>query len=455
MNMSVCNSVECILTQAEKQYPLKRQSTISYNSGDRYDIVSPTPTSTYSGMVAQTPTWTKNSSTPQPIASTNIDMTLATSYKPVLVCIAKVSALMVFHYASVPMLFVTERYALIVAVLYIDKWIASEYIVNTNSCAAILAVSLLVHELRDSGVQERIHGELAHNIVLSMLVISNIIVLVVAEQETILHLLFPSTKTSGLSTPLFSEELCDVNNKRYRQQLYTKNSTHFSLGTFMCVVGTSILLVVLSTCALPVSAHDPTLNNMRVWSFTILSLTWMYTINYKNLRYSIVSPFTPCLLRFSCILFLTPTPIALAGIVLITICLAITHMWLNNNQYSPNDTVSADHVYQSHSGDSVAVVVKDIKQNSSTGSVISYRAPCVIQEKTESLSVSAKSTNLNHTQNLTRGTTDNATIPFEQREDRVKETNPNVISDSSIDYTSMFLQAMSDRVDEESIERTV
>jgi hypothetical protein len=110
-----------------------------------------------------------------------IDMSLATSYKPVIMCAVKVCALMVFHYTSIPVLFVTERYALIMAFLYVDTWLDQEYIVNTNGCVAIIAGSLLVHELRDAGIQERIHGEVAHNIVLSILVGSNALLLVFGE----------------------------------------------------------------------------------------------------------------------------------------------------------------------------------------------------------------------------------------------------------------------------------
>jgi len=153
--------------QQDSAARLKRQSTVSHRSwGGNYteqlvshhtrtDTIQPAPIHIASavGLPVSGPM--------------NIDMTLATSYKPVLVCIVKVCILMVFHYASVPILFATERYALIVAMLYIDKWLAHEYIVNTNSCTAVLAGSLLVHELRDAGVQERLHGEFAHNVVLS------------------------------------------------------------------------------------------------------------------------------------------------------------------------------------------------------------------------------------------------------------------------------------------------
>ena len=99
--MPTCNPVECILIQAEKKYSLKRQPTVACRRGNLYDTISSTNESTCLKTVTETPAWATTSSISQPIASMNIDMTLATSYKPILVCIAKVSILMIFHYTSV------------------------------------------------------------------------------------------------------------------------------------------------------------------------------------------------------------------------------------------------------------------------------------------------------------------------------------------------------------------
>ena len=369
----------------------------------------------------------------------NIDMTLATSYKPVLVCISKVCALMVFHYASVPVLFVTERYALIVAMLYVDNWLSYEYIVNTNSCVVVLAGSLLVHELRDAGVQERLHGELAHTVVLSILVASNAMVLALGEYPSVFHTLLSSSRTQGSSVPnptptpnmsMSTTNTMDANNKlpRHHPHLHHPHTT-CSIGSsnstcsLVCVLSTCALLVVLSTCAMPVGAHDSLVNNIRVWSFTVLSLTWMYTVNYKELRYSIVAPFTPCLLRFSGILFLTPTPLAVGGIAFMGCCLAATHTLLckqqnemlcvpsavmveepHNHQQPPQahrsiSNSGSTHHSGHHSGHhggghhggggggtiSNGVVTGVVRRDNAQGSVISYRAPVVLPGKAGTL----------------------------------------------------------------------
>jgi hypothetical protein len=136
-----------------------------------------------------------------------------------------------------------------------------------------------------------------------------------------------------------------------------------------------------------------------------------------------------------------------------TLCLSLTHLWFGKKRNSLGDMVYTDQVHPNHSGDSVAVVVKDMKSHSSAGSVISYRAPSVIQEKAESSNVIAKSASANYTQNPTRATTESITVPFEKQEDQIKETI-STIADPSIDYNSMFLQAMSERADEESVERS-
>ena len=391
----------------------------------------------------------------------NIDMTLATSYKPVIVCIVKVCILMVFHYASIPMLFVTERYAIIVAVMYIDKWLAHEYIVNTNSCVAVLAGSLLVHELRDAGIQERLHGEFAHTVVLSILVCSNMLVLGLGEHKTLFNMSVPSQQSVGMTTTGSILDTCsDSNNKRPRQQLHTNNpqglafhsNIPHSMGPFTYVLGTSILLVVLSTCAMPISAHDPFLNNLRVWSFTVLSLTWQYTINYKDLRYSIVAPFTPCLLRFSCVLFLTPTQVAVAGVLLIAACLAVTHTWLNKSPQLQYDVFSQDHLHQGLSNDNVSIVLREAKvpSHTQTGSVISYRTPCVVQERLDDAVVSVKNIPIGLVPNVTRGSMETPTNYVAKSElpctmdDHDTDSVAIPISDASIDYDSMFLQAMSE-----------
>ena len=259
-----------------------------------------------------------------------LDMALATSYKPVLVCIAKVCVLMAFHYASAVVLFVTERYAVVVALLYVDQWLAQEYILNTNSCVAVLAGSLLVHELRDAGVQERLHGNAVHNALLALLAASNVLVLALGEHPSWLDAVrgvggggggggastLPSSSSASSSSGSFAcEEGEDTGVLKKLKLMHGGDSGRAAArGSLFAVLWTSSLLVLLSTCSLPVSPHDPLLNNVRVWAFVALSLTWMYTVNGRELRYCSVAPFTPCVLRFSCVLFLTPAPVAFAGV---------------------------------------------------------------------------------------------------------------------------------------------
>lgn len=254
--------------------PVKRLSTGSSRAAAAVTSVGPLP-----HPLVATHTTSPNPPTPRsadlkPPSPMNIDMSLATSYKPVLVCIVKVCTLMVFHYASAPVLFATERYALIIAALYVDKWLSYEYIVNTNSCTAVLAGSLLVHELRDTGIQERTHGEFAHNVVLAILVACNVLVLLMGENRSLTHM------TGPLHLPASSHSDSDVDpSKRPRQQHLNLHSAHhshstYNTGALICVLCNSSLLAVLSTCAMPVNAHDPVLNNIRVWSFMALTLSW-------------------------------------------------------------------------------------------------------------------------------------------------------------------------------------
>jgi hypothetical protein len=285
-------------------------------------------------------------------------------------------------------LFATERYAVMLAVLYIDQWLACEYIVNTNSLTSTLAISLFVHELRDAGVQERLHGELSHTIVLSMLVASNIMVLVFGENQSVVHLLaalFPASTTQPASVSAINSKKTE----RSRPTHCPNPSPFYSGGgggggALVYMLVTCVLLGMLSTCAMPVSTHDPVLNNLRIWSFTTLSLIWFYTIDYKQLRYSSVTPFTPCVLRFSCILFLTPTPFAIGGVLLMATCLAATYSWNQRHLHEP-------HISTQYAAETPPLQpgphnrLTGVVREPSPGCVISYRSPTVLSEKTDSL----------------------------------------------------------------------
>ena len=316
-----------------------------------------------------------------------LDMTLATSYKPVLVCIAKVCVLMAFHYASAVVLFITERYAVIVALLYVDHWLAHEYIVNTNSCVTVLAGSLLVHELRDAGVQERLHGNVVHNVVLALLVACNLLVLVLGDHPAWAGAVALLPGTAGGA----GEEGEDTGVLK-KMKLASNHSTKgagalggAAAGPLVAVLSTSCLLVVLSTCSLPVSPHDPLLNNGRVWAFVALSLSWMYTVNSRELRYCSVAAFTPCVLRFSFVLFLTPAPVAVVGVALVAACLGATTMCPPRAREPREEgAAAAPSSYSAgvaggessrYSGGVSVVAAAGRRREPSAGSAISYRTP--------------------------------------------------------------------------------
>jgi hypothetical protein len=371
-----------------------------------------------------------------------IDMALATSYKPVLVCIVKVGLLMIFHYTSASFLFITERYAFIVATLYVDQWVSLEYIVNTNSCLAIIAGSLLIHELRDAGIPERIHGPVAHNILLSLLVSMNVLVLMFGEHHS-----FSTTPTAPL------DAIDDETHKKMRQPfLSAHNQSQTTVGAFLCVLCNTILLVLLCTCAIPTSAHDPFLNNLRVWSFMALSLTWMFTVNYENLRYSTVAKFTPCVLRFSCILFITPLPFAIGGVCLMTACLATVHALLHRQHKESllPSVFSADHLHHQATLTDRAVVVK---REPPIGSVISYRSPILLSESVASPTPTTNSgTSCNSFTPSTLASASTRAVfgstektPLEKTPlDSSSHNTDNNSSAEVVDYTALFEQVLSE-----------
>ena len=378
----------------------------------------------------------------------HIDMALATSYKPVLVCIVKVCVLMVFHYASTPFLFIEERYALILATLYVDKWLSYEYILNTNSCVAMIAASLLVHELRGIGLQSRIHAGFVHTVALSMLVASNTIVLLVGENHSLVA-------WSSSNKPVSSNSTDDVD-KKHRQQpsKYSAhhNSSIFTIGALLCVVFNSVILVVLATCAMPVNTHDPLLNNIRVWSFMVLSLVWLYTVNYRELRYSIIAPFTPCVLRFSSVLFLTPTPVAIGGVALLGSCLAVTHI-LIQKQYRElilPCIFTQDHIHHATNPTDRAIVVGREPQPKS---VVSYRTPVILPEKAESISVTTAGTATafgSTAFGLGNSSAFGVSVSGDVDDRSRNDTSTKAITDTEeeptvVDYNTLFEQVMSEQ----------
>ena len=378
-----------------------------------------------------------------------IDMTLATSYKPVLVCIAKVCVLMMFHYGSASILFVTERYAIMLAVLYIDHWLSYEYIVNTNSFIAVLAISLLVHELRDSGVQERIHGELSHTIVLSLLMICNIFVLMVGENSSILHgkqsVLHLLTGSSSTPTVQPATGASAKRNDRSRLDQATAVPCCPGGDSLVYILLTCSLLVVLSTCAMPVSTHDPVLNNLRVWSFTILCMIWLYTVHYNQLRYSSVAPFTSCVLRFSSILFLTPTLYAIMGVFVMGFCLAATYSLKHASLYEIQSAFqpTPDYVHQLGSSTNCAT---GVVREASPGCVITNRVPTVLSDKPESR-LSASNSGISSSANTSDTATSGVVAIGDYGDtnvdiDGVESGDPNAV----LDYNSLFEQVLSQQV---------
>lgn len=221
------------------------------------------------------------------------------------------SALMVFQYTASFILFQTERYAVIGALLYIDRWLKYEYIIDTNAVVCVVVASLLVHEMRDAGVQERIHHPRAHDVVLTALVVCNMIVLAFGE-------------SFHGSTPNGFEEIA----------WHWKRS---HTGPLLWLLGICGILVMLSTCAMPTSSQDASLNNIRVTVFTLLCLSWFFSVNHMNLTYTTVAPFTPCVLRFSSVLFLPSLLWAFVGTVMLTAGLTATNLRIGRERGPSSD----------------------------------------------------------------------------------------------------------------------
>ena len=219
-------------------------------------------------------------------------------------CVAKVSILTGFHAVAGFFLFPIERWGVVAAILVVDKWLGREYVLDSNGCVCVIMGSLLMHELRDAGVPERVYPQLTSSLVILLLLASNLIITAFGENWCI-------------PTP-------EGNLKRFRGQGHILS--HGTIGPLICLVNTCGLLVLLGTCAATGSSQDRFLTNLRVWCFTVISLAWFYTVNYRELLYGSVAPFTPCLVRFSCLLYLPSPLISMVGVCIVTGCVTVTYM---------------------------------------------------------------------------------------------------------------------------------
>ena len=295
-----------------------------------------------------------------------LDMSLAKSYQPGLICVVKVLILTGFHTVSGVFLFPLEIWGLVAASLLVDKWVSREFVLDSNGCVLTVMSSLLVHELRDAGVSVRGYHPLGSSLVLAALLVSNILVTSFGESWC-------------MPTPLG----LDGNPKRFRVSRKEESGqghilTHGMLGPLICLLNTCGLLLVLGTCTEIGSSHDLLLTNLRVWSFTVISLVWFYTVNYRELGYGSVASFTPCLVRFSSVLYMPSPLLTLAGVGILTTCIAATYLKSLKGQASPCTIPPAIGNYAPLPPNKPATVVRE----ASSSSAVSYRIPVAQKQST-------------------------------------------------------------------------
>ena len=289
----------------------------------------------------------------------HLDMSLAKSYQPVLLCVVKVSILTGFHVVSGVILFPVEKWGVVAAGLLVDKWIGSEFVIDSNGCVATTMASLLVQELRYVGIQSRVYHPLVSDLVLAALFVSNL--LATAFGETWCVLTPPGAEGSS---------------KRFRLARKGESGcghllTHGLVGQLICLVNTCALLVVLTSCTMTGGSQDVLLLVVRVCLFTTLSLVWFYTVHYGELTYNSVSHFTPCLVRFNSVLHLPSLVLTLGGVTILTACLSATYLRSLNCQALPHT------ILPSHSTPSLSLsnTPTTVVRETSSNSVVSYRVP--------------------------------------------------------------------------------
>jgi hypothetical protein len=115
-------------------------------------------------------------------------------------------------------------------------------------------------------------------------------------------------------------------------------------------------------------------------------------------------------------------------------------MWLNKQQQLQYDMFSPDYLQQQYpNSDNVAMVVRDTKSQISMGSVISYRTPSATPENPVLVPGNGKNVSTSSVSSLVKS---NSYPDTSENRDTGSVTVP--ITPDTVDYDSMFMQAMNE-----------
>jgi hypothetical protein len=253
-----------------------------------------------------------------------IDLTLAASYAPGIICVGKSAVLLAICYmlSNILWMALTERCVIICILLYLDRAHHKEYIIDTNACVSVSFFGIAVNELRRGSVFsfDMWWCALIFNVlwcIYSFLVLHVGEACIGATVGVVVKYLCDRVVLCcralyAMATPNHAnkEQLpCDRQSFDSKQDTpYDKNSqgrkqkdTHF-----IPLLITAILLYMVCNVPIVMVLQDEIETLIRVFCFVSTSLLWLYTLNAEQMHSNSISSFTPCINRFMVLLLIGP-----------------------------------------------------------------------------------------------------------------------------------------------------
>jgi hypothetical protein len=253
----------------------------------------------------------------------SIDLSLASSYAPAIICVGKLATMLAFSYllGSVIWVGVIDRCLIFAICLYLDRSHHKEYIIDTNACVGIAFFSIVVNELRVIGHYSlpywpytyvfSVIWQLYSIVVLwfGELTIDKFVCGVLSYCIRNTHGVFRWVGETGLwstegNATAINGKICDKSYDKLSHVNHgnTKNRT----DPFIPLLVTATLLYC--ECSVPIAMdvnyHIEVL--VRVFCFASASLLWIYTMNVDEMHSHHRISFIPCINRFCVLLFSAP-----------------------------------------------------------------------------------------------------------------------------------------------------
>lgn len=252
-----------------------------------------------------------------------IDLKLAASYAPGIICVGKSVMLFTLYYIlkHVFWMGLTDRCVAICIILYLDRAHHKEYIIDTNACVSIAFFGTSVNELRNTNTftREGIHLWPWTYICSMVWCIYSCFLLHVGEvyistvgyaviRWICQYLFFCCNTIHNMITTKTKNVSSITSNTDFDSDYYEKNSTYRKerKSHFTPLLVTAVLLYL--TCNVPILADlDYDLEIViRVFCFVSTSLLWLYTLNVEQMESQTIASFTPCVNRFMVLLLAGP-----------------------------------------------------------------------------------------------------------------------------------------------------